>query len=72
MAKKKDLERDKLSWYIRLITLGDRFSYQDFFDRFKKGFVEFLIVFFGVIRLKILMDLKLLDLLMENLFSVTA
>ena len=44
MAKKKDLERDKLSWYIRLITLGDRFSYQDFFDRFKKGFVEFLIV----------------------------
>jgi len=49
MAKKKDLERDKLSWYIRLITLGDRFSYQDFFDRFKKGFVEFLIVFFGVL-----------------------
>ncbi|MDG1385660.1 MAG: hypothetical protein P8P33_01405 [Flavobacteriaceae bacterium] len=49
MAKKKDLERDKLSWYIRLITVGDRFSYQDFFDRFKKGFVEFLIVFFGVL-----------------------
>ena len=49
MAKKKNLERDKLSWYIRLITLGDRFSYQDFFDRFKKGFVEFLIVFFGVL-----------------------
>jgi hypothetical protein len=34
---------------LRLITLGDRFSYQDFFDRFKKGFVEFLIVFFGVL-----------------------
>jgi hypothetical protein len=49
MAKKKNLERDKLSWYIRLITVGDRFSYQDFFDRFKKGFVEFLIVFFGVL-----------------------
>ena len=49
MAKKKDLDRDKLSWYLRLITLGDRFSYQDFFDRFKKGFVEFLIVFFGVL-----------------------
>ena len=49
MRKKKDLERDKLSWYLRLITLGDRFSYQDFFDRFKKGFVEFLIVFFGVL-----------------------
>ena len=49
MAKKKDLERGKLSWYLRLITLGDRFSYQDFFDRFKKGFVEFLIVFFGVL-----------------------
>tara|TARA_B110000495_G_C23020845_1_gene605614 strand:- start:1121 stop:2032 length:912 start_codon:yes stop_codon:yes gene_type:complete len=49
MAKKKDLERGKLSWYLRLITVGDRFSYQDFFDRFKKGFVEFLIVFFGVL-----------------------
>ena len=49
MAKKKELDREKLSWYLRLITLGDRFSYQDFFDRFKKGFVEFLIVFFGVL-----------------------
>ena len=42
-------ERAKLNWFLRLITLGDRFSYQDFFDRFKKGFVEFLIVFFGVL-----------------------
>ena len=49
MAKKTELDREKLSWYLRLITLGDRFSYQDFFDRFKKGFVEFLIVFFGVL-----------------------
>ena len=43
------MERENLSWWLRLITLGDRFSYQDFFDRFKKGFVEFLIVFFGVL-----------------------
>tara|TARA_B100000767_G_scaffold113854_1_gene108643 strand:- start:11791 stop:12702 length:912 start_codon:yes stop_codon:yes gene_type:complete len=49
MEEDNSLERDKLSWWLRLITLGDRFSYQDFFDRFKKGFVEFLIVFFGVL-----------------------
>ena len=34
---------------LRVITLGDRFSLQDFYDRIKKGFVEFLIVFFGVL-----------------------
>jgi len=49
MEKDDSIEREKLSWWLRLITLGDRFSYQDFFDRFKKGFVEFLIVFFGVL-----------------------
>ena len=49
MEEDDSIEREKLSWWLRLITLGDRFSYQDFFDRFKKGFVEFLIVFFGVL-----------------------
>ncbi|MDG1262972.1 MAG: hypothetical protein P8N57_00020 [Flavobacteriaceae bacterium] len=49
MDYKDSKERAKLNWFLRLITLGDRFSYQDFFDRFKKGFVEFLIVFFGVL-----------------------
>ncbi len=41
--------RSELNWFLRLITLGDRFSIQDFYDRLKKGFVEFLIVFFGVL-----------------------
>ena len=49
MADKDSKERAQLNWFLRLITLGDRFSYQDFFDRLKKGFVEFLIVFFGVL-----------------------
>ena len=49
MEEDDSIERKILSWLLRLITLGDRFSYQDFFDRFKKGFVEFLIVFFGVL-----------------------
>tara|TARA_B100000767_G_C19777545_1_gene543595 strand:+ start:8274 stop:9185 length:912 start_codon:yes stop_codon:yes gene_type:complete len=49
VTDKDSKERAKLNWFLRLITLGDRFSYQDFFDRLKKGFVEFLIVFFGVL-----------------------
>ena len=50
MAKKnKSRERQDLNWFLRLITLGDRFSVRDFYDRLKKGFVEFLIVFFGVL-----------------------
>mgnify|MGYP001351082603 CR=1 FL=1 len=47
--KEKGIEKKKLNWFLRIITLGDRFSYQDFYDRIKKGFVEFLIVFFGVL-----------------------
>lgn len=41
--------RNELNWFIRLFTVGDRFSIRDFYDRLKKGFVEFLIVFFGVL-----------------------
>ena len=47
--KEKGIEKKRLNWFLRAITLGDRFSYQDFYDRIKKGFVEFLIVFFGVL-----------------------
>ena len=45
----RGIQREKLNWLLRIITLGDRFSLQDFYDRIKKGFVEFLIVFFGVL-----------------------
>lgn len=48
MTEKKKT-RSELSWFIRLFTVGDRFSLRDFYDRLKKGFVEFLIVFFGVL-----------------------
>ena len=42
-------KRNELNWFIRLFTVGERFSLRDFYDRLKKGFVEFLIVFFGVL-----------------------
>ena len=47
--KEKGIKKEQLNWLLRIITLGDRFSLQDFYDRIKKGFVEFLIVFFGVL-----------------------
>ena len=49
MSDKKGVKKEDTNWFIRLITLGDRFDTQDFFDRFKKAFVEFLVVFFGVL-----------------------
>lgn len=50
MKKEEEgIDKKQLSWFMRIITLGDRFSVQDFYDRIKKGFVEFLIVFFGVL-----------------------
>ena len=42
------VERDKLNWFLRLITLGDRFDIKDFWDRVKKSIVEFVILVFGV------------------------
>jgi hypothetical protein len=45
----KNKNRNELNWFIRLFTVGERFSLTDFYDRLKKGFVEFLIVFFGVL-----------------------
>ena len=29
------IEREKLNWFLRLITLGDRFDIKDFWDRVK-------------------------------------
>ena len=34
---------------MQMITLGDRFSWRDFYDRLKEGIVSFFIVFFGVL-----------------------
>ncbi len=49
MGKEKGGDRKELNWFLQLFTIGDRFSVRDFYDRLKKGFVEFLIVFFGVL-----------------------
>jgi hypothetical protein len=46
--KSAGLEREKLNWFLRLITLGDRFDIKDFWDRVKKSIVEFVILVFGV------------------------
>ena len=42
------VEKEKLNWFLRLITLGDRFDIKDFWDRVKKSAVEFVILVFGV------------------------
>ena len=42
------VEREKLNWFLRLFTLGDRFDIKDFWDRVKKSIVEFVILVFGV------------------------
>ena len=42
--KSAGIEKEKLSWFLKLITLGDRFDIKDFFDRFKKSIVEFVIL----------------------------
>ena len=42
------VKREKLNWFLKLITLGDRFDIKDFWDRVKKSIVEFVILVFGV------------------------
>lgn len=42
------VEKEKLNWFLRLITLGERFDIRDFWDRLKKSIVEFIILVFGV------------------------
>ena len=46
--KSAGIEREKLNWFLKLITLGDRFDIKDFWDRVKKSIVEFVILVFGV------------------------
>ena len=46
--KSAGVKKEKLNWFLRLITLGDRFDIQDFWDRLKKSIVEFIILVFGV------------------------
>ena len=46
--KSSGIEKEQLNWFVRLITLGDRFDIKDFFDRFKKSIAEFIILVFGV------------------------
>ena len=43
--KEKGIKKEKVNWFLQLITLGDRFSWRDFYDRLKKGIVDFSIVF---------------------------
>jgi len=47
--KEQGIKAEKLNWFLQLITLGDRFSWKDFYDRLKEGIVSFFIVFFGVL-----------------------
>ena len=42
--KEKGIKKEKVNWFLKLITLGDRFSWRDFPDRLK-GIVDFSIVF---------------------------
>ena len=37
--KPSGIEKEKLTWFLRLITLGDRFDIRDFWDRLKKSVV---------------------------------
>ena len=47
--KEKGIKKEKVNWFLQLITLGDRFSWRDFYDKLKEGAVNFAIVFFGVL-----------------------
>ena len=44
-SKSAGVEKHKLNWFLRLITLGDRFDIKDFFDRFKKSILKSSIFF---------------------------
>ena len=47
--EEEGIRSEELNWFYRIITLGDRFSWKDFYDRLKKAILNFLIVFFGVL-----------------------
>ena len=42
-------QEKKSNWLKSLFTLGDKFSWKDFFDRVKKKGVEFFVVVFGIL-----------------------
>ena len=39
--KEKGIKKEKVNWFLQLITLGDRFSWRDFYDRLKKVLLTF-------------------------------
>ena len=43
-----DIPVKELNWFLKIFTIGDKFSLQDFLDRAKKMVVEFFAIFFGV------------------------
>jgi len=45
----KGKKKEELNWFMKLITLGDRFDIRDFYDRLKKSVVEFVVIFFGIL-----------------------
>tara|TARA_B110000027_G_scaffold36708_1_gene40635 strand:+ start:37 stop:1077 length:1041 start_codon:yes stop_codon:yes gene_type:complete len=45
---KGEIQVKELNWFLKLFTIGDKFSFRDFFDRAKKLLVEFIAIFFGV------------------------
>ena len=47
--EEEGIRAEELNRFYRIITLGDRFSWKDFYDRLKKAILNFLIVFFGVL-----------------------
>ena len=36
--KEKGIKKEKVNWFLQLITIGDRFSWRDFYDKLKSGF----------------------------------
>ena len=43
------IRKEELNWFMRMITLGDRFDPRDFYDRLKKSTVEFIVIFSGIL-----------------------
>ena len=39
--EEEGIRTEELNWFYRIITLGDRFSWKDFYDRLKKQFLTF-------------------------------
>ena len=48
-SEEEGIKKEELNWFMRMITLGDRFDPRDFYDRLKKSTVEFLVIFSGIL-----------------------